>query len=82
MTISLAGAAGTDSGAQPGVGQRVQQAVPDPVKPKNDAPPALAKPEMVEPVKAAEAGAEGDREAGAKNASRSCTAARRRRARK
>jgi len=51
MTISLAGALGPVQGRNAIASKPVQQAVPEDVKPKNDAPPALAKPEMVEAVK-------------------------------
>jgi outer membrane biosynthesis protein TonB len=50
MTISLAGAVGPIQGINPAAAKAVQQAVPDPAKARNDAPPALTKPEMVEPV--------------------------------
>src|SRR4051812_21855609 len=50
MTISLAGAEGPIQGRNPIAAKAVQEAVADPSKAKNDAPPALAKPEMVEPV--------------------------------
>src|SRR3954469_18772697 len=50
MTISLAGAEGPIQGRNPVAPKAVQEAVADPSKAKNDAPPALAKPEMVEPV--------------------------------
>jgi TonB family protein len=53
MTISIAGAPGPIQGRNPMAGKQVQEAVPDTVKPKNDAPPALVKPEMIEPIKAA-----------------------------
>lgn len=53
MTISLAGPEGPIQGRNPESAKRVQEAVPDVSKAKNDAPPALAKPEMVEPIKAA-----------------------------
>ena len=53
MTISLGGAPGPLQGKNPISDKPVQQAVPDPVKAKNDAPPMLAKPEMIEPVKTA-----------------------------
>jgi TonB family protein len=53
MTISLAGGDTGIQGRNPISNKAVQQAVPETVKPKNDAPTALSKPEMVEPVKAA-----------------------------
>jgi len=54
MTISLGGGApGPKQGYNAISAKQVQEAVPDTVKPRNDAPPALAKPEMIEPVKAA-----------------------------
>ena len=51
MTISLAGAPGPDQGRNPIAAKTIQVAVPETVKPKNDAPPALIKPEMTESVK-------------------------------
>ena len=53
MMISLGGAPGPVQGRNPISGKAVQEAVPDTVKAKNDAPPVLAKPEMIEPVKTA-----------------------------
>jgi TonB family protein len=54
MMISISGGApGPDQGRNPMSTKQIQEAVPETVKPKNDAPPAIAKPEMVEPVKAA-----------------------------
>ena len=53
MTISLSGPPGPIQGHNAVSAKQVQQAVPDPVKPKVDAPPALIKPEMTEAVKAA-----------------------------
>ena len=53
MVISLGGAVGPEQGRNPISAKQIQEAVPEGVKPKNDAPPAIAKPEMVEPVKAA-----------------------------
>jgi protein TonB len=50
MTISLAGGDTVIQGRNPISAKTVQEVVPESVKPKNDAPPALAKPEMVEPV--------------------------------
>jgi TonB family protein len=52
MTISLAGGSDVIQGRNPVSNKQIQEPVPDTVKPKNDAPPALAKPEMVEPVPA------------------------------
>jgi TonB family protein len=53
MMISLGGAPGPTQGRNPISQKAIQEPVPEAVKPKNDAPPALAKPEMIEPVKAA-----------------------------
>ena len=53
LTISLAGGDTVIQGRNAISNKAVQQAVPDTVKPKNDTPPALTKPEMVEPIKAA-----------------------------
>jgi TonB family protein len=53
MTISIGGAPGPVQGRNPISAKPVQEAVPETVKPKNDAPPAPSKPEMIEPVKAA-----------------------------
>lgn len=53
MTISLGGAPGPVQGRNPMAAKPVQQAVPETVKAKNDAPPAVAKPDMIEPVKKA-----------------------------
>jgi outer membrane biosynthesis protein TonB len=53
MTISLGGAPGPQVGHNPISAKQIQEAVPETVKPRNDVPPALAKPEMIEPVKAA-----------------------------
>jgi TonB family protein len=53
MTIMLGGPVGPVQGRNPISAKEIQQAVPETVKAKNDAPPALAKPEMVEPVKTA-----------------------------
>jgi len=50
MTISLAGGSDVIQGRNPISNKEIQQAVPETVKPKNDTPPALAKPEMVENV--------------------------------
>jgi TonB family protein len=52
MTISLAGGDTVIQGRNPISSKPVQEAVPDASKAKNDAPPALAKPDMVEPVPA------------------------------
>ena len=53
MTIVLGGAEGPDQGRNPISAKKIQEAVPDPVKANNDAPPAPPKPEMIEPVKTA-----------------------------
>jgi hypothetical protein len=53
MVISLGGPVGPLQGRNPLSSKTIQEAVPETVKPKNDAPPALAKPEMIEPVKTA-----------------------------
>lgn len=53
IDISLAGAEGPIQGRNAVSAKEIQQAVPETVKPKNDAPPALVKPEMVESVKTA-----------------------------
>ena len=53
MMISLAGAPGPRQGINPISAKPVQQAVPDTTKAKNEPPPALTKPEMVEPIKTA-----------------------------
>lgn len=53
MTISLGGAPGPDQGRAPIAAKQIQEAVPVTVKASNDAPPALAKPEMIEPLKTA-----------------------------
>jgi protein TonB len=52
MNISLAGAPGPIQGRNPISAKPVQEVAPDPAKARNDAPPALPKPEMVEPIKA------------------------------
>jgi len=52
MNISLAGAPGPVQGHNPITSQAIQEVAPDPAKARNDAPPALPKPEMVEPIKA------------------------------
>src|SRR5262249_5790430 len=49
MTIMLGGAPGPVQGRLAIADKAVQTAVPDAVKPKQDTPPALPKPEMVEP---------------------------------
>jgi len=51
MMISLGGAEGPRQGMTAISAKPIQQAVPEPVKPKEQAPPALAKPEMIEPLK-------------------------------
>jgi TonB family protein len=53
MVVSLGGAPGPRQGLNPISDRPVQQAVPDLPKPRNEPPPALAKPEMVEPIKSA-----------------------------
>jgi TonB family protein len=53
MNISLAGAPGPVQGRNPISSKAIQEVAPDPAKARNDAPPALPKPEMVEPIKAA-----------------------------
>jgi outer membrane biosynthesis protein TonB len=54
MTISLGGAAGPVQGRFQESAKAVQQVAADTAKPKQDTPPALPKPEMVEPVKTAQ----------------------------
>src|SRR5215471_1273132 len=51
MTITLGGAAGPIQGRLQESAKAVQVAAPETTKPKQDTPPALNKPEMVEPVK-------------------------------
>lgn len=51
MMISLGGAPGPRQGTTPISAKPVQEATTEPVKPNTQAPPALAKPEMVEPLK-------------------------------
>ncbi len=51
MTISLSGPPGPIQGRNPIAAKAIQVAVPEAAKPKTDAPPALVKPEMVEPLK-------------------------------
>jgi TonB family protein len=51
MTISLAGGDTVIQGRNPISNKAVQQAVPETAKPRDDTPPASAKPEMVESVK-------------------------------
>jgi TonB family protein len=51
MMISLGGAPGPRQGATPISAKPVQEATTEPVKPNVQAPPALTKPEMVEPLK-------------------------------
>src|SRR6476646_4565352 len=53
MNISLAGPEGPIQGHHAEAAKEIQQAAPSDAKPKNDTPPALTKPEMIEPVKAA-----------------------------
>lgn len=51
MTISLGGAPGPFQGRAAISAKAVQQVAPTPAKPRQDTPPALNKPEMVEPLK-------------------------------
>jgi outer membrane biosynthesis protein TonB len=51
MTITLGGAPGPQQGRNTITAKAVQQVAPDTAKPKLDTPPALVKPEMVEPIK-------------------------------
>jgi outer membrane biosynthesis protein TonB len=60
MVISLGGPVGPVQGRNPISPREVQQAVPDSAKPRTDTPPALAKPEMIEPVKTAPTAAKAD----------------------
>jgi len=53
MTITLGGAPGPVQGRMAIADKAVQQVAPDTAKPKADTPPALSKPEMVEPLKTA-----------------------------
>src|SRR5438045_4127815 len=53
MTITLGGAPGPQQGRLTMADKAVQQAAPDSPKPKEDTPPALPKPEMVEALKTA-----------------------------
>jgi len=53
MTISLGGAPGPNQGRTPITAKQIQEAVPETVKVNTDALPALAKPEMIEPLKTA-----------------------------
>ena len=53
MTISLGGAPGPLQGHNPISAKEIQEVAPPEAKPKNDAPPALNKPEMIEAVKTA-----------------------------
>lgn len=55
MNISLAGAPGPVQGRNPISAKAVQEVAPDPAKARTDTPPALAKPEMIEPIKTAKA---------------------------
>ena len=59
MVISLGGAVGPDQGRNPISAREVQQAVPETAK-RTDTPPAIAKPEMIEPIKAAPTAAKAD----------------------
>ena len=65
MTISLSGPPGLLQGHNAVSAKEVQQAVPDPVKPKVDAPPALIK-RADRGREGREAGAEGDHRADVK----------------
>src|SRR5262249_3163868 len=51
MQISLGGAPGPLQGHNPISAKAVQEAAPPDAKPKNDAPPALSKPDMIEAIK-------------------------------
>ena len=51
MVISLGGAPGPKQGMTAIADKAVQQAAPDAPKANTQAPPALAKPEMIEPLK-------------------------------
>jgi outer membrane biosynthesis protein TonB len=53
MTISLGGPSGPQQGNNTIAAKQIQEVAPETVKPRNEAPPALTKPEMIEPVKAA-----------------------------
>jgi TonB family protein len=53
MTISLGGAPGPRQGINPISAKPVQQAAPDAPKANTQAPPALTKPDMIEPLKTA-----------------------------
>jgi outer membrane biosynthesis protein TonB len=53
MTISLGGAPGPNQGRAPIAAKEIQEAVPETVKAHTDALPALAKPDMIEPLKTA-----------------------------
>src|SRR4051812_40014038 len=53
MSISLGGAPGPVQGRNPIADKAVQEVAPDLTKARNDSPPALPKPEMIEPVKSA-----------------------------
>lgn len=49
MVITLGGPPGPIQGKNPISGRPVEEAVPEPVKPRADAPPPAARPEMIEP---------------------------------
>jgi TonB family protein len=53
MVISFGGPPGPIQGKNPISGPRVDEAVPETARPRTDAPPPAAKPEMIEPVKTA-----------------------------
>jgi outer membrane biosynthesis protein TonB len=53
MTISIGGPSGPKQGNNSISAKQIQEPVPETVKPRNDAPPAPTKPELIEPVKAA-----------------------------
>ena len=54
MMISIAGGApGPDQGRNPMSSRPIQEVAPDPSKARTDTPPAVAKPEMIEPLKTA-----------------------------
>jgi len=54
MMISIAGGApGPDQGRNPMSSRPVQEVAPDPSKARTDTPPAVARPEMIEPLKTA-----------------------------
>ena len=53
MTLVFGGAEGPDQGRNPTSAKKIQEVAPDPAKPRDDAPPAATKPEMIEPLKTA-----------------------------